>query len=202
MKIFCVGRNYKEHAIELGNQVPEDPIIFIKPSNAQLFNGQSLIYPEYTDDLQFEGELVLKVCKNGKKIDQEFALDYISDWTVGIDFTARDIQNRYKRNGLPWEISKAFDNSAAVGRFLPFDKINYNNTTFSLLKDGEKVQEGNSSNMIFRMEYIISFISQYFTIQIGDLIFTGTPSGVGTVLPGDEFEGYLENEQVLNIGIR
>lgn len=202
MKIFCVGRNYKEHAIELGNQVPEDPIIFIKPSNAQLFNGQSLIYPEYTDDLQFEGELVLKVCKNGKKIDQEFALDYISDWTVGIDFTARDIQNRYKRNGLPWEISKAFDNSAAVGRFLPFDKINYDNTTFSLLKDGEKVQEGNSSNMIFRMEYIISFISQYFTIQIGDLIFTGTPSGVGTVLPGDEFEGYLENEQVLNIGIR
>ncbi len=202
MKIFCVGRNYREHAIELGNQIPEDPIIFIKPSNAQLFNGQSLIYPEYTDDLQFEGELVLKVCKNGKKIELEDALDYISEWTVGIDFTARDIQNKYKKNGLPWEIAKGFDNSAAVGRFLPFDRSNYDSTIFSLLRDGEKVQEGNTADMIFKIERIISFISQYFTIQIGDLIFTGTPAGVASVLPGDEFEGYLENEQVLNVNIR
>lgn len=203
MKIICIGRNYAEHAKELNNDVPSEPVIFMKPKNALLLPNKPMFYPEFTDDLQYECELVVKVCKNGKYIQSKFAHKYYNEVSVGLDFTARDVQKKLKSKGLPWEISKAFDASAAVGSFVPISKeINIQNLNFELKLNDKTVQTGNTSDMIFTIDDIIEYVSQYITLNIGDLIFTGTPVGVGAVTPYDKLEGYLEGEKLLEVEIR
>lgn len=203
MKIFCVGRNYTEHASELGNEVPDEPVLFMKPKNALIQNHTPFYYPEFTNELHYEVELVVRVNKNGKYVQPKHALNYINAISVGIDFTARDIQKELKEKGLPWERAKAFDNSAAIG-----DLVEYKNgsglkdLTFSLKKNGEVVQQGNSSQMIFSVEDIISNISNYFSLNIGDLIFTGTPAGVGECVVGDKLEAFLGDKKLLEIEVR
>ena len=203
MKIFCVGRNYSEHVAELGNSMPESPVIFMKPKSALLNLGFNLLYPSFTNELHYEGELVLKIGKNGRYIDAYNALSYITEISVGIDFTARDVQNYLKEKGLPWEKAKAFDGSAAVGEFIPFNpNMLDNGINFSLLLNGQTVQQVNSNKMINTIPAIIEDISQYFSLNIGDLIFTGTPSGVGECTVTDVFEGYIENKKLLKVGIK
>ncbi len=203
MKIICIGRNYAEHAKELNNDLPSEPIIFMKPKNALLLPKKPMFYPEFTDDLHYECELVVKVCKNGKYIQSKFAHKYYNEMSVGIDFTARDLQKKLKDKGMPWEISKAFDASASVGSFLPISKeTNVQNLNFELKLNDKTVQTGNTSDMIFHINDIIEYVSQYITLNIGDLIFTGTPAGVGAVTPFDKLDGYLEGEHLLNVEIR
>jgi len=203
MKIICIGRNYAEHAQELGNEIPDEPVIFMKPKSALLQAHTPFYYPEFTNELHYECELVIRVCKNGKYIQERHASNYYNGITVGIDFTARDIQDECKKKGLPWEKAKAFDNSAAVGKIIDITPtLNKKNINFSLLKNGEKVQQGNSGNMIFNIDRIVSNISQYFSLNIGDLIFTGTPAGVGECVVGDELEAFLENESLLKMEIK
>ncbi|MGN6268092.1 MAG: fumarylacetoacetate hydrolase family protein [Ginsengibacter sp.] len=203
MKIFCIGRNYAKHAQEMGNGVPDEPIIFMKPKSALVQGHTPFYYPEFTNELNFEGELVVRISKNGKYIQEKHASNYYNAISVGIDFTARDIQQHLKENGLPWEKAKAFDNSAAVGKFVEITPaFNKKNINFSLQKNKEVVQKVNSSEMIFSIDQIVSNISNFFSINIGDLIFTGTPAGVGECIVGDVFEGYLENEQVLSLEIK
>ena len=203
MKIICVGRNYAEHAKELSNDIPKEPVIFIKPKAALLMPEKPLYYPEFTDDLQYECELVVKICKNGKHIQEKFANKYYDQLTLGIDFTARDLQNTLKSKGLPWEIAKGFDGSAAVGTFSPITaETNMRNISFQLKKNDETVQDGNSRDMIFSLDRVIAYVSKFFTINIGDMIFTGTPAGVGPVNPGDKLEGILMGNKVLDVEIR
>ena len=203
MKIFCIGRNYAEHAKELGNGVPDEPIIFMKPKSALVQSHTPFYYPEFTNELNYEAELVVRISKNGKYIQEKHASGYYNAITVGIDFTARDIQNQLKEKGLPWEKAKAFDNSAAVGKFIDIipgmDKKNIN---FSFLKNKEVVQKDNSKSMIFTIDRIIANISNYFSLNIGDLVFTGTPAGVGECGVGDHLEGYFEKELVLSLEIK
>lgn len=199
MKIICVGRNYPDHARELNNALPEEPVIFLKPKSALVKTGHSVIYPPFTDELHYECELVLKMGRNGKNIPEHLAHHYFNEWTVGIDFTARDIQQQLKSKGLPWELAKSFDNSAALGKFIPARPEKA--TVFSLHKNGNQVQLGNSAEMLFSFAQIIAFASQYFTLEIGDLIFTGTPAGVGPVAPYDHLEGFLNDSRVLDIHI-
>ncbi|MEN9963993.1 MAG: hypothetical protein RL582_1088 [Bacteroidota bacterium] len=203
MKIICIGRNYAEHAKELGNDIPDEPVIFMKPKSALLQTHTPFYYPEFTNELNYECELVIRVSKNGKYIQERHASNYYNGITVGIDFTARDIQDECKKKGLPWEKAKAFDNSAAVGKILDITPtMNKKNINFSLLKNGEKVQVGNSGSMIFSIDKIVSNISQYFSLNIGDLIFTGTPAGVGECVVGDELEAFLENESLLKMEVK
>ncbi|MGN6477094.1 MAG: fumarylacetoacetate hydrolase family protein [Flavipsychrobacter sp.] len=203
MKIICIGRNYAEHAKELNNDVPTEPVIFIKPRTALLFPEKPLYYPEFTDDLQYECELVYKICKNGKYIKEKFAHKYYNAVTVGIDFTARDLQQKLKSKGLPWDLAKAFDGSAAVGEFMPISAdMDLDNINFSLKRNGETVQQGNSHDMIFTIDQIIEYVSMYFTLNIGDLIFTGTPAGVGPVNVYDELEGYIADQKLLFVDIQ
>lgn len=203
MKIFCIGRNYADHAKEMGNGITDEPIIFMKPKSALVQGHTPFYYPEFTNDLHYEGELVLRISKNGKYIQEKHASNYYNGISVGIDFTARDIQSYLKENGLPWEKAKSFDNSAVVGKFIDispsFDKKNIN---FSLAKNREIVQKANSGDMIFSIDRIVSNISNYFSINIGDLIFTGTPAGVGECMVGDVLEGYLEKEQLFSLEIK
>lgn len=201
MKIFCVGRNYKEHAKELGNNVPENPVLFLKPDTAILKNNLPFFMPDFSQNIQHEVELVIRINKLGKKIEERFAKNYYSEIGLGIDFTARDLQNDLKSKGLPWELAKAFDNSAPLGDFVSLNKLS-NPINFSLKKNGETVQQGNSSEMIFGFDKIISFISQYFTLKIGDLIYTGTPAGVSEVKIGDKLEGYIEDQLMLKCDIK
>jgi 2-keto-4-pentenoate hydratase/2-oxohepta-3-ene-1,7-dioic acid hydratase in catechol pathway len=203
MKIICIGRNYVDHAKELGNEVPDEPVVFMKPKSALLQAHTPFYYPEFTNELHFEAELVLRVCKNGKYIQERHASNYYNGITVGIDFTARDIQDEAKKKGLPWEKAKAFDNSAAVGKFIDITPdLNKKNINFSLLKNKELMQKGNSGNMIFSFDSIISHISNYFSLNIGDIIFTGTPAGVGECVVGDELEVLLEDKVILNFEIK
>lgn len=203
MKIICVGRNYAAHAKELGNDVPDEPVLFMKPKNALLQGHTPFYYPEFTNELHYECELVLRVCKNGKYIQERQASNYYNGITVGIDFTARDIQNDLISKGLPWEKSKAFDNSAAVGKFIDIAPgLNKKNINFSLLKSKELVQQGNSGDMIFSFDAIIANISNYFLLNIGDLIFTGTPAGVGECVVGDDLEAFIEKEMLLKIEVK
>ncbi len=203
MKIFCVGRNYIDHAKELGNAVPDEPVIFMKPKTALLQLNTPFYYPEFTNELHYEAEIVLRVCKNGKYIDESTAQDYIDAFTIGIDFTARDIQGELKKKGLPWEKAKAWDNSAIVGNWIPFtDNIWNNPIHFSMQKNKETVQEGNSADMIFSFDQIIADISRYFSINMGDLIYTGTPAGVGECVTDDLLEGYYGKEKVFAIDIK
>jgi 2-keto-4-pentenoate hydratase/2-oxohepta-3-ene-1,7-dioic acid hydratase in catechol pathway len=203
MKIICIGRNYAEHAKELGNNIPDEPVIFMKPKSALLNTFAPFYYPEFTNELHYECELVLRVCKNGKYIPKELASTYINGITVGIDFTARDIQDELKKKGLPWEKAKAFDNSAAVGRFLDITPgTNLKNIKFSFNLNGDVVQVGNSNDMIFDFDSIISNISNYFSLNIGDLIFTGTPKGVGECNVGDKLEAFLGEELLLSLYVK
>jgi len=203
MKIFCVGRNYAAHAQELGNAIPEEPVIFMKPKSALLQSHTPFYYPEFTNELHYECELVLRVSKNGKYIQEKFASKYYDAITAGIDFTARDIQNELKEKGLPWERAKAWDNSAVIGKWIPLANFkDRNNINFSMHKNQELVQQGNSKNMIHDFDYIISYISNFFSVNIGDLIFTGTPAGVGEVVVGDELEGFIEQESVFKLEIK
>lgn len=201
MKIICIGRNYVEHAHELNNPVPEAPLVFMKPSTAMLVNDKDFYYPEFSKDIHYEAELVVKIGKNGKHIQPEFAADYVEALTVGLDMTARDIQAQAKANRHPWEMGKAFDDSAVIGKFVPFNG-DLTNVSFSLKKNGERVQQGNSSDMLFPITEILVYVSQYFKLQMGDLIFTGTPAGVGPIAIGDRYEGYLEDAKVLHCDIK
>src|SRR5215217_393432 len=203
MKIFCVGRNYVEHVKELGNEVPDEPIIFMKPKSALLQNHTPFYYPEFTNELNFECELVLRICKNGKYIQEKHAANYYNGITAGIDFTARDIQTKLKEKGLPWEKAKAFDNSAAVGKFIDIiPQLNKKNINFSFKLNSQVMQKSNSSEMIFNFDSLIAHISNYFSINIGDLIFTGSPAGTGECVVGDELEAFIENQSVLKLEIK
>ena len=202
MSIFCIGRNYVAHAHELGNEVPTAPVIFMKPSAALLAPGKNFTIPSFTNDLHYEGELVLRVSKQGKNLKGIDVLDYCDAITVGIDFTARDLQSKLKEKGLPWEKAKAFDDAAIIGNWVPLSaSILTKPIHFSLHKNGSIVQDGDSSLMIFPLATILESITEYFTIYPGDLIYTGTPVGVGPTLKGDVFEGYLEANQVFSVKV-
>ena len=203
MKIFCIGRNYVEHAKELGNVIPEEPVVFMKPKSALIQNHTPFYYPEFTNELNYEVELVVRISKNGKYVQPKHAPNYYNALSIGIDFTARDIQNELKEKGLPWEKAKAFDNSAALGKMIDIKPgMDLKNINFSLKKNGELVQKGNTSEMIFKVDDIIAHISNYFSLNIGDLIYTGTPHGVGECVVGDYLEGYVENELLLSVDVK
>jgi len=203
MKIICVGRNYADHAKELKNDLPTEPVIFMKPKNALLLPGKPLYYPEFTQDLHYECELVVRICKNGKFVQEKFASKYYDEITLGIDYTARDVQKEQQKKGLPWEIAKAFDGSAAVGDFVKVnDDTKIQELDFYLNKNGVTVQTGKTADMIFSVDFLISYISKFFTVNIGDLIFTGTPAGVGPLVGGDKLEGYLGELKVLETGVK
>lgn len=202
MKIICIGRNYLAHVKELNNDLPEEPVFFMKPESALLPRRHPFYIPEFTNDLQYEGELVLRVSKLGKHISEKFALSYIDAIGFGIDFTARDLQNKCKAKGLPWEIAKAWDFSAPVGTFLPLSEFpDLANINFRLYKNGELVQDGNTGRMIFPIPALIAYISRFVTLKQGDYIFTGTPEGVGRVNSGDVLEGFIENTRCLRLKI-
>ena len=202
MKIICIGRNYAEHAKELGNEVPENPVIFMKPDTAILKKGSDFYVPEFSNDVHYELEVVLKISKGGKYIQSENADKYYDEIGLGIDFTARDLQSKLKEKGLPWELAKGFDGSAALSEFYKKEDFNIKNLNFSLRKNKEEVQNGNTSMMIFSPEKIIAFVSQYFTLRVGDLIFTGTPKGVGKVSENDVLEAFLEDQKVFDLRIQ
>ena len=203
MKIFCVGRNYAEHAKELGSDVPDEPVIFMKPKSALLQPHTPFYYPEFTNELHYECELVLRISKNGKYIQEKFANKYYDAITVGIDFTARDMQNELKAKGLPWEKAKAWDNSAVVGKWVPMANIkNKKEINFGLYKNKELVQQADSTQMLFNFDYLISYISNFFSVNIGDLVFTGTPAGVGEIVVGDEIEGFMDEESLLTLDVK
>jgi 2-keto-4-pentenoate hydratase/2-oxohepta-3-ene-1,7-dioic acid hydratase in catechol pathway len=202
MSIFCIGRNYVAHAQELGNEVPTSPVIFMKPSASLLAEGKNFTIPFFTNDLHYEGELVLRVNKQGKNLKGVNVLDYCDAITVGIDFTARDLQAKLKEKGLPWEKAKAFDDAAIIGSWVPLtSQIIENPIHFSLHKNATVVQDGDSSLMIFSLATILESITEYFTIYPGDLIYTGTPVGVGPTNKGDIFEGYFEVNQVFSVKV-
>lgn len=200
MKIICIGRNYSEHAKELNNEIPEKPVVFIKPDSA-LLRMADFYTPAFSEEIHYETEIVLKVCKAGKHILKQNAHKHYNEIALGIDFTARDLQKELKSKGLPWEISKGFDGSAVVSDFQDKKDFDLENLNFSMFLNQEKVQDGNTKNMMFHFDEIIAFVSQYFTLKLGDLIFTGTPEGVGKVSENDLLEGYLENKKMIDIRI-
>ncbi|RMG80580.1 MAG: FAA hydrolase family protein [Bacteroidetes bacterium] len=203
MKIICIGRNYAEHAKELGNKIEKEPVFFLKPDSALLQKNKPFFYPDFSNEIHYEAELVFRLKRIGKHIDKKFAHKYIDSVTVGIDFTARDIQQACKQKGLPWEKAKAFDGSAVVGNFYSVERFpDITQLQFSLKKNGETVQQGNAEEMIFNVFEIIEYVSRYMTLKIGDLIFTGTPKGVGPVAINDVLEGYLENEKVFELKVK
>ncbi|MBS1729482.1 MAG: fumarylacetoacetate hydrolase family protein [Bacteroidetes bacterium] len=203
MKIFCVGRNYAEHAKELKNDIPTEPVIFIKPKSALLPENIAFYYPNFTNELHYECELVFRVRKNGKNIPESYAHQYVDAVTVGIDFTARDIQNELKKKGLPWEKAKAWDHSAIIGKWIDISGVTVDEPiTFSLALNDEIVQQGNSNDMIFSVGKIIQNISQYIALHIGDLIFTGTPAGVGECVVGDNLKGFIGNDQLFELEVK
>jgi acylpyruvate hydrolase len=203
MKIICIGRNYADHAKELKNDLPTEPLYFLKPDTALLPAGNAFYMPDFTTDLHYECELVVKIKKVGKNIPLKFAGNYFDEVTLGIDFTARDIQEECKKKGLPWEKAKGFDHSAPMGeRFLSKHEIDLGNLNFFLHKNGKQVQHGNTSDLIFSIETIISYVSQFITLKTGDLIFTGTPAGVGPTAIGDHFEGFIGSEKILDLKIK
>lgn len=203
MKIICIGRNYVEHAKELKNPIPSKPVFFLKPDTSLLQKGNPFFYPDFSNDIHFEAELVLKICRNGRHIEEQFAHKYYDEIGVGIDLTARDLQNECKQKGLPWEIAKGFDQSAPIGQFLSVSEFkDKENIRFSLIINGETKQEGNSTDMIFSFDQIIAYISKFITLRIGDLIFTGTPKGVGPIQKGDHFEAFIENKKLLDFEVK
>jgi acylpyruvate hydrolase len=203
MKIICIGRNYAEHAKELGNSVPTEPVFFCKPDSAILPKGNPMMIPEWTNDLHYEVELVLRIDRLGKNIPLEFGHRYYNEIGLGIDFTARDVQDELKKKGLPWEKAKGFDGSAVLSpEFLDKEKFQGKSIRFSLEKNGIQVQSASSDEMIHNFDQIIAYVSKFMTLKIGDYIFTGTPAGVGPVQPGDELTGYLEGSKMFVVKIR
>nr|WP_294899724.1 fumarylacetoacetate hydrolase family protein [uncultured Pedobacter sp.] len=203
MKIIAIGRNYAEHAIELNNEIPENPVLFLKPDTAVLKGNKAFYHPKFSNEIHHEVEVVLKVCKEGKFIAEKFAHKYYEEIGLGIDFTARDVQAQQKAKGLPWEIAKAFDNSAPVSEFIAKTELDdLNNLEFKLLINDELKQIGNTSQMLHSFDKIISYASQYFTLKKGDLIFTGTPAGVSKVNIGDKLTGFLQGKELLNFEIK
>ena len=202
MKIICIGRNYADHAKELGNEIPENPVILMKPDTADLKKGSDFYIPEFSNDVHYELEVVLKISKGGKYIQEENADKYFEEIGLGIDFTARDLQSKLKEKGLPWELAKGFDGSAVISEFYKKEDFDLKDLKFTLLKNKEEVQNGNTSLMMFSPEKIIAFVSQYFTLRVGDLIFTGTPKGVGKVSENDILEAYLKEQKVLDLRIQ
>lgn len=203
MKIICVGRNYVEHARELNNDVPDEPVLFMKPETSLILPRQPFFYPDFSNDIHHEIELVVRINRLGKHIETHFAHRYYSEVALGIDFTARDLQQKLKAKGLPWEKSKAFDGSACVGEWIPlYQEMDIQNLNFYLNRNGETVQMGNTSQMLFSVDSLISYISKFFTLKIGDLIFTGTPAGVGPISIGDTLEGYLEGKKNFSLRIK
>lgn len=203
MKIIAIGRNYAEHAKELNNPVPTVPVIFMKPDTALLKDNKPFYLPDFSQDVHHEIELVLKISKEGKHIDEKFAGGYFEEIGIGIDFTARDIQARHKEKGLPWELAKAFDGSAPISNFVPKSKFaDLYNLGLKLDVNGETRQNGNTKDLLFSFERILAFVSQYITLKKGDLIYTGTPEGVARVNVGDHMEGYLEGEKMLDFYVK
>ncbi|MFO7617063.1 MAG: fumarylacetoacetate hydrolase family protein [Bacteroidales bacterium] len=203
MKIIAIGRNYIDHAKELNNPVPTEPVVFLKPDTALVKGNKPFFYPDFSQEIHHEVEIVLKICKVGKNIAQEFAHRYYDELTVGIDFTARDLQQKAKEKGLPWEKAKAFDHSAPVGQFIPFDRLpEPKSIRFSLDINGKRVQEGDTAGMIFSFDYLVSYVSRFFTLQMGDLIFTGTPAGVGPVSRGDRLVAGIGGQVLLDFEVK
>lgn len=203
MKLICIGRNYVDHITELNNEKPDSPVVFIKPDSAILPNKHPFVIPAFSQDVHHEVEVLLRVCKVGKYIAPEFAHKYYDKIGLGIDFTARDVQAVLKAKGLPWEKAKSFDGAAVVSNFI--EKSNFADLSqldFSLTKNGETVQKGNTSLMIWNFDEIISYVSQYFTLKIGDIIFTGTPAGVSQVNPNDVLEGFIEHKSMFRIHVK
>ncbi len=203
MKIICVGKNYGDHVKEMRGDLPSEPVIFMKPDTALLSAGRPFYIPDFSAEIHHEIEVVVKICRDGKNIGEKFSSGYYNELSVGIDFTARDLQHRFKSAGHPWELSKAFDGSAAVGEMLPVAaESNIYALQFMLKKNGLVVQGGNTKDMIFSVEKIIAFVSRYITLRKGDILFTGTPAGVGPVQPGDFLEGFIGSKKLLEIKIK
>jgi len=203
MKIICVGRNYADHIRELENQRPENPVLFLKPDSSLILKNRPFFIPEFSDEIHYETELIIKISRIGKHIQTKFSHKYYNFIGLGIDFTARDLQSQLKKNGLPWEKSKAFDGSCFVSDWIDLSEIeDINNISFSLELNKNVVQNSNTSLMLWKVDELISYISKYFTLKIGDIIFTGTPSGVGKVSVGDELVGYLEEKKLFNLKVK
>lgn len=203
MKLICIGRNYTDHIKELANERPSDPVVFLKPDTAILLKKQPFFIPDFSNDVHHEVEILVKINRVGKHIDKKFAHKYYDEIGLGIDFTARDLQNDLKSKGLPWEKAKAFDGAAVIGKWLPKTNFkNLNEINFSLQKNDTTVQQGNTAQMLWKIDELIEYVSKYFTLKIGDIIFTGTPSGVAKVEPNDELVGFIENEKVFKLTIK
>lgn len=204
MKIICIGRNYSAHISELKNERPSEPVIFLKPDTAVLLKKQAFFIPDFSDDVHYEVEVLVKINKVGKHIQEKFAHKYYDEIGLGIDFTARDLQQKLKEKGLPWEKAKGFDGAAVIGeKWLDKNSIpDLNNLRFSLQKNKEFVQQGNTGDMLWKTDEIIAYVSQYFTLKIGDIIFTGTPEGVGKVETNDKLTGFIEEEQIFSIQVK
>ncbi|MFN3755480.1 MAG: fumarylacetoacetate hydrolase family protein [Flavobacterium sp.] len=203
MKIICIGRNYANHIAELKNERPDEPVIFMKPDSAVLLKQHPFVIPEFSNDIHYEVEILVRIKKVGKYIEKKFAHNYYDEIGIGIDFTARDLQSKLKEKGLPWEKAKAFDGSAVVGGFLSKnDFSSVENINFELRNNGSVVQKGNTTLMLWNIDEIISYVSQFFTLKIGDIIFTGTPEGVAKVKPNDVLEGYIEEKKLFRIQVK
>lgn len=203
MKIICIGRNYTNHIAELQNERPTEPVVFMKPDSAVLLKQHPFVLPEFSNEVHHEIELVVKINKVGKYIEPKFAHKYYDEISVGIDFTARDLQDQLKAKGLPWEKAKAFDGSAVIGEFVSKEQFtSLDDVNFELLKNGQVAQKGNSSLMLWKIDELIAYVSQFFTLKIGDIIFTGTPEGVAAVQPNDVLEGFLEGQQLFRIQVK
>jgi len=203
MKIFAIGQNYTEHNKELNSTNPTEPVVFMKPDTAALKNNKPFFIPDFTQELHYETELIIKFNRLGKNIDSKFSHRYFAEIGLGVDFTARDLQRKLKAEGKPWEVCKAFDNSAVIGNFLPITELgDIQKIEFRLDLNGETVQKGNSSDMIFPINELISYVSRFFTIKIGDILFTGTPVGVGKVAIGDRLEGYIFEKKLFDFVIK
>ncbi|MFK7834312.1 MAG: fumarylacetoacetate hydrolase family protein [Winogradskyella sp.] len=203
MKLICIGRNYTDHIKELENEKPTDPVVFLKPDTSILLKKQPFFIPDFSDDVHYEVEVLVKINKVGKHIDKKFAHKYYDDIGLGIDFTARDLQAQLKAKGLPWEKAKAFDGAAVIGNWLPKTQFqNIDQINFSLKRNDDVVQQGNTALMLWKIDEIIEYVSKYFTLKIGDIIFTGTPAGVGKVFAEDRLTGYLEDQEMFSIKIK
>ena len=203
MKLICIGRNYTDHIKELNNERPVDPVVFIKPDSAILPKEQDFYIPDFTNDVHYEVEVLVKIKKVGKHIDERFAHNYYDEIGLGIDFTARDLQSQLKEKGLPWEKAKGFDGAAVIGHWLPkSDFENLNNLNFSLLKNGEEVQNGNTKLMLWKIDELIAYVSQFFMLKKGDIIFTGTPAGVGRIVTNDYLSGILEGHELFSLKVK
>ncbi|MWW26738.1 fumarylacetoacetate hydrolase family protein [Algibacter lectus] len=203
MKLICIGRNYTEHIEELNNEKSTDPVVFLKPDTAILLKKQPFFIPDFSDDVHYEVEVLVKINRVGKHIDRKFAHKYYQEIGLGIDFTARDLQAKLKAKGLPWEKAKSFDGAAVIGDWIPVEEVeNVDDINFSLKKNDFIVQNGNTSLMLWKIDELIEYVSKYFTLKIGDIIFTGTPAGVGKVNANDKLKGFIENKELFSITVK